>query len=237
MLLEWADWIQFDSAYQQQVEEKCRLIAENREAVISLLPEAGEPVQEVLEFLKDHLVTYHGAVKTGDVLALPQKTPVKLDESDPFLTIAQLCQEDFCILQKKGDEHILTAALLGFPASWSLAEKIGRPMTTIHDPVSSYDGKIAKMVQRMFDHLQEDRPIWRANALRYTDPALFQPRVHEDRRREPVSGGYIRSERQSLLRLPKTQAIVFSIHTTVVPESALSNEQLVGLQNHFLDEV
>jgi hypothetical protein len=36
---------------------------------------------------------------------------------------------------------------------------------------------------------------------------------------------YLRSERQCLLRLPKTRAIVFSIHTYVLPVTALSPEQ------------
>jgi len=80
--------------------------------------------------------------------------------------------------------------------------------------------------------VKPDRPLWRANALRYADPTLYQPRNHSEERPHPKSGGYIRSERQSILRLPKTDAVVFSIHTTVIPESALTPEQAAGLQKY-----
>ena len=52
----------------------------------------------------------------------------------------------------------------------------------------------------------------------YADPDLHQPRSASDRRPEPGRDlpGYLRSERQAVLRLPKTRAVVFSIHTFVV---------------------
>ena len=87
---------------------------------------------------------------------------------------------------------------------------------------------MARRVQRLFDGVREGRPLWRFNALWYDDPTLFQPRPENapraaiDRSKAP----YFRSERQSLVRLPQTGAVVFSIHTYVVarrdvPEGAL----------------
>ena len=126
-------------------------------------------------------------------------------------------QEDFCILQRQGDEHVLTAALLCFPSAWTLSEKIGRPLTSIHIPVPSYDAGIAARVQRLFDGVQPGRPVWRANHLRYDYPDLYQP--HTEANPRPVGNPhspYERSERQTVLRLPGTGAVVFSIHTTMV---------------------
>jgi len=40
---------------------------------------------------------------------------------------------------------------------------------------------------------------------------------------------YIRVERQTFRRLPKTLAVVFAIHTYIVPESALSPEEHAAL--------
>jgi hypothetical protein len=132
-------------------------------------------------------------------------------------TLGHLVQEDLCLMEKRGEEHHLTAAVLCFPASWRLSEKIGRPLTDIHVPVPEYDEGIAKRVQRLFDGVQVGRPLWRFNALRYAEPDLFQPRA----RREPDGAQarglpYLRSERQCVLRLPDTAACVFSIHTFVV---------------------
>jgi len=72
-------------------------------------------------------------------------------------------------------------------------------------------------VQRLFDGVRAGRPMWRANLLRYDAPDLHQPRTEDDPR--PAGGPdakYARSERQSVLRLPETGAVVFAIHTSVV---------------------
>ena len=47
---------------------------------------------------------------------------------------------------------------------------------------------------------------------------------------------YIRSERQCLVRLPKTGAVVFSIHTRVIHESSLTNEQAHALRDNPIPE-
>ena len=55
----------------------------------------------------------------------------------------------------------------------------------------------------------------RFNRLWYDDPVLFQPgpRRDNDDRSDPTTAPYFRSERQCLVRLPQTRAVVFSIHT------------------------
>ena len=60
--------------------------------------------------------------------------------------------------------------------------KIHAGLVGIHDPVDPYNDQIAKRVQRLFDGIQVDRPLWRFNALHYADPALFQPRSMYARR-------------------------------------------------------
>ena len=133
------------------------------------------------------------------------------------------------MLQKQGDEHVLTGAVLCFPASWSLQEKIGRPLIGIHRPVETYDADIARRVQRMFDALRPDQPLWRMNALVYANPELHQPRREEDPRSDRRGGQFLRAERQTLLRLPLTGAVLFAIHTYVVPLSALTEPERQGL--------
>ena len=84
--------------------------------------------------------------------------------------------------------------------------------------LSEYDENIAKRVQRLFDGLQINRPVWRFNAFYYEDPNLFQPRSANQPRKKPAPNqvNYFRSERQTLVKLPKTMAIVFGIHTFVM---------------------
>ena len=67
------------------------------------------------------------------------------------------------------------------------------------------------------------------NWLTYDDPELHQPRREGEKRPRPRDHGYVRSERQCLLRLPQTGAVLFSIHTYVVPIEHFSAEERAAL--------
>ena len=180
-------------------------------------PAAEELLDQVLEDLSQRAdFTVHEIW-----VRRPDGVRVDIDRGDPLGVLARLVQEDLCLLQKTDDEHVLTGAVLCFPASWSLAEKFMRPLVAIHAPVDSYDDNIARRVQRLFDGVKPERPLWRFNLLRYVDPTLHQPRSELARRNTDDNQDfkYFRSERQCVLRLPKTDAVVFSIHTYVLKNS------------------
>lgn len=207
-------WLHADDAFAQQMQRRADLLAHHRAEVLAMAPSALESAQELLNLVLDQ--TYSGA---SDRVVRPDGVEVAIDASKPLETLGHLVQEDFCILQKQGDEHILTGAVLCFPASWKLSEKFMRPLIGIHETVAPYDDNVARRVQRLFDGIQPGRPLWRFNALWYRDAELFQPRAANDRR-EPTdanAAAFLRSERQTLVRLPETRAVVFAIHTYVLP--------------------
>ncbi|WP_171240582.1 DUF3445 domain-containing protein [Ruegeria sp. HKCCA5491] len=211
-------WLHRDDAFAAQMQHREALLRERRDDVLALDTFAEPAAQEVLDLVLQH--AYPGC---SDHVVRPDGKEVSVDHKNPMDTLCRLVQEDICILQKHGDEHVLTGAILCFPASWRLSEKFMRPLVDIHVPVASYDENIARRVQRLFDGIQPDRPLWRFNALWYEDAELHQPRS-ENARRETTTPGdarYLRSERQTLLRLPKTRAVVFSIHTYVLEASSL----------------
>jgi hypothetical protein len=210
------DWLQVDGAFAAQLAVKARLIAERRQDVIAVSPGAEAACDELLAVVLAELAGRPGYGVGGEIVVRPDGVEVALDRGDPLLTLSRLVQEDLCIHEKRGEEHVLTAALLCFPAAWTLREKIGLPLSRIHVPVARYDADVGRRVQRMFDGLVPGRALWRANLLRYDDPALFQP--HTEAAPRPVGrpeSPYLRSERQTIVRLPRTGAVVFSIHTTV----------------------
>lgn len=211
------EWLTRDSAFTAQLDEKARLIALDRSKVIGLCDGAQAAADELLDVVLAEIADKGYNVGQSDVLR-PDGVTVTIDRTDPLLTLSRLVQEDFCIHEKPegAEEHSLTAALLCFPAAWTLSEKLGQKLTRIHVPVAPYTDEIAARVQRFFDMIRFERPLWRANLLRYDDPSLFQP--HTEAHPRPVgtpTSPYWRSERQSLRRLPKTGAVVFSIHTTM----------------------
>ncbi|MCA0927422.1 heme-dependent oxidative N-demethylase family protein [Ruegeria profundi] len=207
------DWLHFDDAFSAQMQRRAALLDERRDDVLALDHSAEPAAQELL-----NLVLHHAYPGCLDHATRPDGQIVEIDRTRPLETLCRLVQEDFCILQKQGDEHVLTGAILCFPASWRLSEKFMRPLVDIHIPVASYDANIARRVQRLFDGIQPERPLWRFNALWYADAELYQPRSATEPRHitDPEAAGFLRSERQTLLRLPQTRAVVFSIHTYVL---------------------
>jgi hypothetical protein len=212
------DWLIVDDAYGAQMSLRCKLLTEKPNLVSDLSDEALPAAQEVLELALVQLAGRADFDVGSQEVLCPDGRVVAIDRAQPLRTLGQVIQEDICLMQKVGDEHVLTGAVLCFPASWTLAEKFMRPLIGIHVPVAEYDDNIAKRVQRLFDGVRAGRPLWRKNALWYDDPSLFSPRP-EDAPRDPVpatTGAYLRSEKQCILRLPKTDAVVFSIHTFMV---------------------
>lgn len=228
--VEGEDWLRVDDAFAAQMAERDRLFAEKPDLVVGMLESARPAAEELLETVLDHLRATPGYRVGEGRVTRPDGVTVALDPAQPMAVLARLVQEDLCLMERQGDEHVLTAAALCFPASWWLTEKLGRPLLGIHIPVPSYDDDVAKRVQRLFDAIRPGQMLWRANALVYRDPTLHQPRREADPRTDRRGGSYVRSERQVLRRLPVSRAVVFSIHTWVVRIETLSPAELEGLE-------
>jgi dimethylamine monooxygenase subunit A len=218
------EWLLRDDAFAAQMAYRDRLIAERPEAVHAVTdgcrPAAEELLGLVLGALGEGYGREGGAVTRPDGVVVPLGGP-------PLLVAGRLVQEDFCVLEKPagGEEHVLTGAVLCFPSNWTLAQKLGRPLSRIHLPIASYDETVARRVQRLFDGLRPEVPLMRANLLAYSEPDLFNPRAEFHRHTPAGPDRYVRVERQVLRRLPATGAVVFSIHTWMVRPEALTPVQ------------
>ena len=227
--LEWKDWLIRDSAFDQQMAYRDHLISDKRNAVFYADSRVQQAGNELLSLVLSHLsVDPAYKVSKADVTR-PDGVKVQTQQDHPLVALGRLVQQDFCILQEQDGVHNLDGAILCFPASWSLAEKAGRSMMEIHKPVVEYTDPLGNRVQRMFHMIRPDTPLWRANYLLYSDPRLFQPRTEDDRRNFESAKSYVRVERQSLVRLPETDAICFGIHTNVVRADTLINEEFEAL--------
>jgi hypothetical protein len=210
-------WVVVDEAYGPQMAERARLLRTARDAVLIALPGTEEVQAEALD-----------AVRAGLPPGFAPGPVAGRRPAAPLEEIAALVQEDVLLCLPRDGAHVLVAGLLCFPASWTLAEKMGRPLAAIHAPVPDYDAALAARVERLFRLARPGRPTWRANALAYHDPALHQPRPEGAPRPAPGPAPYLRCERQTILRLPRTGAILFAVHTYVLPACALSPAQRAG---------
>ena len=223
------DWLEQNDAFAGQMAERDRLIAERPALVHALTDGAKVAAMELFDLVLATLADRPGYGLNSDRLRRPDGVEVVLDRMAPLLTLGRIVQEDLCLLERQGDEHVLTGAILCFPASWTLAEKIGRPLMAIHRTVAPYDAEMGRRVQRMFDMIRQDQPLWRMNSLLYADPTLHAPRLESDRRPRLGERHFVRCEKQCFVRLPVSQAVVFSIHTYVMLAATLPAPALAAL--------
>ncbi len=140
------------------------------------------------------------------------------ESGEPLWATSLWVADDLCILLPGARGYELVAASLAAPSYWRLEEKIGRPLSTIHQPVPGFREKLGEQVARFFDHLLPAYPVWRGNWSVVDSPELLQRGEAE---KETPGGLYLRIERQSLRRLPETGAVVFSIRVMTNPLSDL----------------
>jgi dimethylamine monooxygenase subunit A len=187
--------------------------------VLGAIAEGEDPAEELLEML---------------LAQLGQPRPLTDEERFCQLTaIGRLVAEDFCVLvpDAGSGEYRLAAAVLCFPSRWMLSEKLGRPMTPIHVPVPGYAGDLARRVNRVFEALRPERPLVRVNWSVHPTPELFLPQSETatSSDRECTGRFYLRTERQTLVRLPRTGGVAFGIKTSVTPVESLAPDIAAGL--------
>jgi hypothetical protein len=230
------DWIEIDQEYEAYVAEKRRLLAERREAIFAALPGSEAATRELQDNLAGFLAerfpdrfTLEGRRlrRSGDGAAWDLDDPLE----HPLARAGLWVQEDFCLLESAGpgQPYVLTAASLSFPTRWKLAEKVGQPLLAIHDPVPGYAERLGRPVDRFFEKLAPERPVWRINWSLVDEPTLFLPEGHgrkdADASITAENAGervWLRVERQTLRRLPGSGAVVFGIRIYRHPLSSLA---------------
>jgi hypothetical protein len=217
MPLDPQEWIIFDEAYAGQMVER-EILLQNTDEVIAVDRNSEAAACELLDTLLNFLSKKVGFQVFQTYVVTPDMRTVKINYDAPLLTCGLLVQNDFCIMQKLDDKHVLSAAVLCFPANWRLDEKFMKPLFLIHENVPEYTHGIAKRVDRIFEGIRVNQPLWRFNVLEYSNATLHQPyRLNSDR-----LPSFTRSERQTFLKLPGTGAVVFGIHTFVIKKVPLA---------------
>jgi hypothetical protein len=224
------DWIEIGDDFAGQLAERRRLLDQRRGEVLRALPESAPAQAELLELVLEHLPRRfpahyrraNGALAnliTGERFELADWREVPLELA------GRLVQEDLCLLQPGAPAYRLVAGVLCFPSHWRLADKLGRPLEAIHEPVPGFAAGLASTVDRFFANLKVARPVWRVNWSLVDTPQLFLPPEHRAQRKVIVAERagtelWLRVERQTLRRLPRSGAVLFGIRTHLAPLAA-----------------
>ena len=114
----------------------------------------------------------------------------------------------------------LLAGCVCFPSSWSLEEKMGRPLEEIHGVVPGLNTQLSRPISGFLGKMAPGVSWLRANwglsrsAELNQHPARKRPRLDAGVRADEV---WLRVEWQSLVALPANQGVLFGIRIEVFP--------------------
>ncbi|TGO58305.1 hypothetical protein BOTNAR_0183g00150 [Botryotinia narcissicola] len=224
--LDKSNWLTIDSTYLPEHELRASLLETHGPCVLQVLPPADPATHEllkmVIEFLLDRYPNDFSLVDDNTILnkLTGEQSIIGSKCKNPLETAARLCMEDFNLLlqdpsEEDGEWKLMASATL-FPAGWKLQERIGSSMAVLHKPVPGWKEKLGKSVNRYFTHLTPRTCMERSNLFIQATPILFQdtPEVPPSPS-SPLTPSdiYIRRERQTFTRLPKSNAVLFTVRT------------------------
>ncbi|KAJ5153830.1 Protein of unknown function DUF3445 [Penicillium coprophilum] len=246
--LHWDNWIEMDSYFLRYHDMKAAELEKNFKEHVKYVDNAvtKDACFELNEELVLHLTHRYPKIfrleggkvhnsLTGEAFPFPAATP---DEA--LATSALLVQDDLVLMIKNDDgEYHLDAAAVCLPGFWRLREKFRMSLDTLHFEagVPHYAAKLQKAMNRFMLKLTPDKPVERNNFFIQLDDGLhWSHRMGDQQGTEVASWAtangkgltideiHFRSERQTLRRLPRSGAILFTIRTYFEPVTKLAQE-------------
>jgi dimethylamine monooxygenase subunit A len=171
-----------------------------------------------------------GVQLTPEVEAPGRELAAMLGVGGALAEAALATHEDLCLLTKAEGEDVyrLIGVGVAWPSDWHPADKLGLPLRALHAPIAGYEEQLATGVDRFMETLRPGPIYARANWfiaatgerrwLADRPPQQAFAHVTADNAGETL---FVRSERQTLRRLPRTGAIVFTIGIYVAPLGTL----------------
>ncbi|KAL4866434.1 hypothetical protein BDV12DRAFT_187398 [Aspergillus spectabilis] len=243
--MKWDEWIELDNHYPRYHADKARRIQERGDKCCRTAPEAQDAAIELLEELVSYLPqrypTLFTPTPTGLTNLLTSETfniKQRPLPEDPMAICARLIQDDIALMIEKPDgEYYLLAGAVLLAGFWRLSDKYGMRLSEIHTSgdVPGYKEKLEKGMINFFRRLKPEDAVVRNNYFIQVDENLpwSYSIGSEDaesvswntaQKDKAISHHYFRSERQSLRRLPRTGAVVFTIRTYFEPITDVASE-------------
>ncbi|KAJ5911415.1 uncharacterized protein N7473_000718 [Penicillium subrubescens] len=246
--LSWDNWIEMDSYFLRYHDMKASELKKDFNAHVKYVDNAMtrdacfELYEELVRYLTHRYPKVYrlegGKVYnslTKENFPFPASTP---DEA--LATSALLVQDDLIIMVENDDgQYHLDAAAVCLPGFWRLREKFRMSLDTLHFEagVPHYAAKLQKSMNRFFQNLTPDKPVERNNFFIQLDDGLhWSHRMGDQAGTEVASWAtanskelsideiHFRSERQTLRRLPRSKAVVFTVRSYFEPVTRIAQE-------------
>lgn len=260
--LEQPNCIEITSSYLDEVQLKRQLITQYPERCYQSLPHTMKGQWEIVELILGNLQNanpnwfivdkdkenwrFHNKLldemhtfRFGDETSIP---------CEPLDFIGRHVQEDLIYMKQRDGDLFLDAGQLCFPGNWSLVFDLGMSFKDIHKPIPGFkeEGLDARILQFLLN-LEAGKPWWRKNwslmAGNRLDTSLETFDVWGKARKEVTKENagrlvHFRVEVQKLFRLPRTDGILFTIHTHLLSlEKFASNLEWARQFYHILEEL
>ena len=219
-----APWIETDADLPRYHRHKLEQRALHGDGVYRVRDDSMAIQHELADALQHELTQLQPQCfrKETDCLRyLPTNLALPLAHDEPLSQCSQWIADDLVLMAPIDGEYRLVAASLCSPSHWRLADKFDRSIADIHAPIPGFTKQLTPAVNRFFDHLKVQHPVVRFNWSLQADDALH-PDPDRDQEANADTPLYDRTERQSLRRLWRTGAVVFTIRVYLHPLETLA---------------
>jgi len=217
------DWLRLDEGALVEWEHKRHVLARHPQTALAWLPDVEPEASEVLEAVLDHL-------RPRAPEHLERCGPVDATRH-PLESAGRLTTEDLVMMVERDGRLVVGGGVVAAPNRWDLRAKIGRTLSEVHEPVAQLNAQLEQPIDGFFERLRPERSWWRLGWGLLATDELYLPL---DETAPPTPCGpcagdadatarlFLRVERETLRRLPRTGAVLFTIGTTIRPLSHLS---------------
>jgi len=215
--LDISNWIEGGPDLPYQLVDRNKILNQNREQVVQILPNNQVAIHYFTHKILDNLQKFHPTYQFDESYVTHRESNITVDmKADiEFVQLAKVIAEDLCLLEFKHDTWQLVAAVVVFPSRWNLLEKIGKNLDQIHAPVPGYDQALQPYMTDTFNKIKPDRPVWRKNWSLHETSSLHEPFYKSSSAN--VDNYWWRTERQTLTKSDDGKYILFTIRNRSEP--------------------
>ena len=238
--------VEVTARYSEELRLKRSLLTDHPERCYQSSPHTMLAQWEIMDLIVHHLSTsdprHFSLEKEGDQWTfhnrrMGEKTSLTFGQTsslplEPLDFIGRHVQEDLILMVQRDGNLYLDAGQLCFPSNWSLAFDHGMSFKEIHRPIPGFQGlddRILQFLMRLEAGQPWGRRNWSLIAGNKLDTSLetFDQWGKARRQVTPENVGewvHLRVEVQKLFRLPRSNGILFTIHTHLLPIGMLKEK-------------